>query len=97
MCPDIYANEVVLYKICCQDCRQKFLVESHSTRTFYPEYKEHLLSLHVDNLHYGDPPIHGGCAGNTMNCIDLKVIEFWSRINLDWVRRPEHEIYLEEQ
>jgi len=50
-------------------------------------------------IHYGDPPHHddGGefChAGCTMNVWDLKVEEFWTRPELDWVRVPELEVLL---
>jgi len=46
-------------------------------------------------IHYGDPPNTGCCGGTTMNCIDLKVLEFWERPNFDWVRVPELEIEIE--
>ena len=36
-------------------------------------------------IHYGDPPcFHDGCTtGATMNCDDLRVLEFWSRNKTD--------------
>lgn len=46
--------------------------------------------------HYGDPPRHG-CVGDTMNCNDLRVLEFWER-DWDapdgWRRLPEEEVPL---
>jgi hypothetical protein len=56
-------------------------------------------------IHYGDPPRHehgqgridigGTCAGDTMNCWDLKVMEFWTREKThSWRRVPELEIDL---
>ena len=58
-------------------------------------------------VHYGDPPRHahsqdGWCAGETMNCWDLKIEEFWEKDRdrksptwFQWVRQPELEIELE--
>ena len=48
-------------------------------------------------LHYGDPPYHG-CAygGETTNCEDIRVLEFWRREGAgDWERVPELEIALQ--
>lgn len=63
------------------------------------------LSTHVTagTIHYGDPPHHDCATGVTMNCYDLKVVEFWTRaadINdptttgRDWRRVAELEIEL---
>jgi hypothetical protein len=59
------------------------------------------------SIHYGDPPRHGHgqgkiniggtCSGDTMNCWDLKVMEFWRRGDKkihDWNRVAELEIDL---
>jgi hypothetical protein len=52
----------------------------------------------ANHFHYGDPPNHSetddqSClAGNSMNCIDLRIIEFWEMTCFEWVRRPEYEI-----
>ncbi len=52
-------------------------------------------------IHFGDPPcFHSGCtSGATMNCWDLRVLEFWSRNrpvtgSSDWQRVPELEVDL---
>jgi hypothetical protein len=54
-------------------------------------------------IHYGDPPHHDCASGVTMNCDDLRVIEFWSRAadandpktyGRDWRRVAELEIEL---
>ena len=94
LCPDIYADEVVLLEIACQDCERRFLVEMH--------WGQHLkiFDRHHESLsnqlrrwlkqkkrgwtpiHYGDPP-HHNCVGDTMNCYDLKIIEFWRRGKFD--------------
>lgn len=70
-CPNIYAHQVVLLRICCQDCHRRFDVEIHDDGFF------HWLG-EPKKLHYGDPPIHD-CVGDTMNCEDLAVLEVWSR------------------
>ncbi len=84
LCPSIYANSVGLFLIACQDCKDTFRVEMHclywGTRTELPPSK----------WHYGDPPIHD-CVGDTMNCDDLQVLEFWAKDQFDWVRRSELE------
>lgn len=43
-------------------------------------------------IHYGDPPNTECCAaGPTMNCWDLRVIEFWARgFSLRAIREPEN-------
>ena len=47
--------------------------------------------------HYGDPPNMGCCpAGPTMNCEDIKILEFWEMVDMRWVRVPELEIESEE-
>jgi hypothetical protein len=54
------------------------------------------LSEEIAFIHYGDPPNSGCCpAGATMNCIDLRVLQFWARAGSTWVRSPELEIELE--
>lgn len=102
MLPNIYADEAVLYRICCQACRERFLVADQQCMT------DRLLSTKLTSLaeqirngslHYGDPPAHGdGCSGNTMNCEDLKVLEYWTKKSIEgwpeWQRIPELEIAL---
>jgi hypothetical protein len=51
-----------------------------------------------DSLHYGDPPFHpldSQCSGTTMNCDDLRVVEYWVRDRFTWERKPEFEMGLE--
>lgn len=46
----------------------------------------------VNHLHYGDPPRHGGCVGETMNCDDLEILEVWIKNpTLNWKRHKELE------
>lgn len=95
---NIYTDEVALLRIVCQSCAHEFDVEvvwgkfSHdwTGRARTP------LSQNIAFIHYGDPPNVGCCpAGPTMNCIDLRVLQFWARENFKWVRKPKLEIELE--
>jgi hypothetical protein len=73
------------------------------------KFAETSLSAQVraGTIHYGDPPCDRCAAGATMNCWDLRVLEFWSRDRrlidaaellrggfVDWVRVPDLEIEL---
>ena len=73
---DIYAQECALVLIACQSCGTEFSVAfSWSQIVFVP-----LTLERVKALHYGDPPNIGCCpAGATMNCDDLRVLEFWRK------------------
>lgn len=69
-------------------------VKSWSEQLKLVESKEHLYVP----LHYGDPPNHG-CTGDTMNCYDLKIVEFWVRdfeSESTWLRRGDLEVALED-
>ena len=96
LCSNIYIDEAILLKIQCQDCHKPFLVEMHSSksnRLQSLEYKVlHMKEFWMNLIHYGDPPRHDDCAGDTMNAESLQIIEFWKREHLDWVRKPEYEI-----
>jgi len=100
MCPNIYADEVVLMEIECASCRKRFNVEMHhdmSAEIFRPITHQR-LSKRPQSLHYGDPPRHN-CSGGgeTMNCDDRKIIEFWRKNqNYDWERVPALEVRLDE-
>ena len=102
--PNIYANEAVLYLIACQSCEQTFRVAQ--SLSFSDEYmrahREHRKPYKIKDfikkgwLHYGDPPCFG-CAGGTMNCDDLKVLEYWAKdksTDDEWQRQSEYEIDL---
>lgn len=105
--PNIYAEEVVLLEIACQACKRKFLVEMNWSKmdaifrrlnreSFSTRMQQYLKSRdeHMFPLHYGDPPIHG-CVGDTMNCCDLRVVEFHKRGDFDFERVKKYEIELE--
>ena len=73
-CPCIYADEVALVEIACQLCGEVFHVEMHHSLTERgPKLADHVRGA---GIHYGDPPAHG-CTGDTMNCLDLRVVQFW--------------------
>jgi hypothetical protein len=106
-CPNIYANEVVLLEIACQRCERRQPVQMCSSS--FDEVRARMMNraftslatqIETGVIHYGDPPHHhhergGFChAGCTMNCYDLRVIEFWRRDTGDWTRVPELEIAL---
>lgn len=92
--PDIYADEVILLEIACQNCGKRFFVEmNYSVIDKVMSPFAFPLSKDTWRLHYGDPPIHG-CVGDTMNCDDIKVIEFWQKENFGWKRKKNLEIKL---
>jgi len=95
---NVYADEVALLRIACQSCLKEFDVELNWSEHSYnwTGQKFSPLSHEPKLLHYGDPPNSGCCpAGHTMNCIDLRILEFWKRSKLSWERKSELEIELE--
>ena len=98
MCPDIYASEVALLLIACQACRVPMKVQM-----FDPPHASRMADeVRRKEIHYGDPPDHDNDAGIhchvgcTMNCIDLRVLEYWKREGANpWQRVPELEIEIE--
>lgn len=106
-CPDIYADAVALIVISCQSCGREIPVQmSHGSgealRAHMMGLEDVALAQRVKDgtLHYGDPPAHEDdrgeyChAGCTMNCWDLRVLEFWARPEFDWARFSALEIEL---
>lgn len=86
--PDIYAKQVLLIKIGCQSCRRKFLVEMSWSPYDVIYYTHPGGPFTLERIpHYGDPPIHG-CVGDTENCTDLKIVEFWENNEKhEWERK----------
>lgn len=87
---NIYARQVVLYEIACQNCGHRFKVCESWT-----PYDSHRKSLVEDakagRLHYGDPPNINCCpSGPTMNSEFIKVLEIWQyeREQFDWEKIP---------
>lgn len=86
-CSDVYAKEVLLMEVGCQECEQRFAVEF----TWDGWHSRPSLSarLAMQTLpHYGDPPRHdfdGNCtAGDTMNVIEPRIVGLWVRDGFDW-------------
>lgn len=89
---NIYAEEVILLEIGCQECGFRYKVAMSYC------YEGKSLTERVQNkqVHYGDPPNYCACsAGATMSCIDIRVLEFWKQEDLEWIRKPELEIEIE--
>ena len=94
----IYAQEVVLLEIACQNCAEKFLV----TMNFSDMHRMDKIPSLADRvrsgaIHYGDPPNTDHClAGPTMSCMNIRVVEFWeqSQESYEFERVPELEILL---
>jgi len=93
-CPDIYAVEIALLEIACQACDRRFNVQMSAGA--YSECKSLQPLIENGSIHYGDPPNVGCCAaGPTMNCVDLRVIEFWAHTRPHVVRGWERITRLE--
>ena len=93
MCNDIYADEAVLLEIACQRCRQRFraaMTWGHVRAASCGLFDYSLAQAIAEGtIHYGDPPHHDDPAGNTMNCDDLRVLEYWHRgkdTGYEWAR-----------
>lgn len=100
---DIYAEQACLLEIGCQGCEQRFLVAMSYTRWFAPRAMSLAEAVDQRIIHYGDPPRHmdewgDGCVGETMNCGDCRVVEFWGHTEVwsGWVRTPQYEVTLYE-
>lgn len=97
---NIYANEVALAEIACQGCGRRFRVAfsiSSMDRAMaggkLPSLAERIQDR---SLHYGDPPNIDCCpAGPTMNSEPKRVLEYWVRERLDWVRKTTLEVDIE--
>lgn len=84
--PNIYADQVALLLIACQACGQEFRVEMNAG------YWSRDTNRAPREWHYGDPPRHD-CVGDTMNCNDMAVLEFWTRRHArNWERHPLLEV-----
>jgi hypothetical protein len=101
-CPNIYADLVMFVNIACQSCGERFNVEMHSSSMdrAMAIHRGHLgeESFKVENVsidpirHYGDPPRHNGCAGETMNCDDPYLLEVHRKIKSEWVKDSQESI-----
>ena len=86
-----YAREAALISIECEACRTPFHVSMTANRGLLA------AAIKDRSLHCGNPPKIGCCkAGPSMNCIDLRVLEFWRRLNRStWERDSSLETDLE--
>lgn len=103
---NIYARACALVLINCQNCGTQFKVAfSWSGYDGSTPEMERLLNAYrppktvreVEQIHYGDPPNVRCCAsGPTMNCNDLRVLEWWTCAHgaADWERVPKFEVLL---
>ena len=73
--PNIYADQVGLIEIACQQCYRRFKVELCSSSGAGTTLD---AAIQSQGLSYGDPPSHV-CTGDSMNSISVRVVEFWRR------------------
>lgn len=94
-CADIYAKQVVLARIACQNCHRPFDVCFSWARLDDSPNLESLV--HSKSLAYGDPPNIRCCdCGPTMSSDTERVLQFWEHTNWEWRRRPELEIAIDD-
>lgn len=102
---DVYATYIAYFRIGCQSCGREFLVtvDYTSMDAIHGPLKHEVTKptkTGIGFFHYGDPPAHGGCVGDTMNSIPRQVLEFWNhdigREGISWTRLPEHEVVVKE-
>lgn len=96
---NIYAKEVILLLIRCQNCSKTFFVEMNASHEIHEkntlEYRaKNWTAYKFIPIHYGDPPRHD-CVGDTMNSEPIEIKEFWKREKIDWIRQPHLEINFE--
>lgn len=96
---NIYANEAALVEIKCQACGHSFLVAISSIRydlrCLDADITKHKLAKAIvkKQVYYGDPPNIQCCpAGATMTSDAIRVLEYWTRDNLEWKRNKKYEI-----
>lgn len=98
LCNNIYAEEAILLLIACQQCHREYKVAMSwwCWPDQGPKFSERVKNNHLP--HYGDPPCFECSAGATMNCDDLKILEFWKRnkeTDHEWQRDKTLEIEME--
>ena len=98
---DIYAHDVALVRIKCQACGERFKVvfswQRHEMGTSEDGkfWVRNQPEIDPTGLHYGDPPNACCASGATMNSVPLKVLEWWHRENMAWMRVPEKEVEID--
>ena len=92
-CANIYTNECALVLIQCQACHHKFQV-CFSEKPF--SYGKIWKRIQSKEMHYGDPPNIECCAeGLAMTSESIRVLEYWKKVDYEWVRNSSFEINLE--
>ena len=78
LCPNIYADEIMLAEICCQSCGVVFEVEANWDSQYTHQLMRTKLSQRIEDKgwRYGDPPVHD-CTGDVMTSIPLQVLRFY--------------------
>jgi hypothetical protein len=88
MIANIYAKECALMEVSCQACNRGFVVAIDRAKALakaqaYEAKGPHFVLADIirsHKIHYGDPPnVHCCDAGNTMNSIPRRVLEYWHR------------------
>jgi hypothetical protein len=106
-CANIFASECALIEIVCQECLRTFFV--CETRRGLEQTVAERIRENVTNIYgiCGEPPRHGvrdtkeitsryDClAGDTMSSMAIRVVEYWKRPQLEWIRDPSLEIAFE--
>ena len=104
---NIYAVEVALVEIVCQQCNAIFHVAFSWSRTesgiskdgeWWFGMAEPMTIWRIKRLHYGDPPNVGCCPGGpTMSSEPRKVLEFWRQSEkFKWERVPDLQVWIGE-
>lgn len=100
----VYDKYAIFAEIECQSCCKKFrvgcgwpgenmqlvLATPDDQQPEDPDWWKYSLEKLTEGFHYGDPPSHS-CTGDSMNCIDLRIIEAWEKDGYGWMRRLELE------
>ena len=95
---NIYAKQVALVLIACQNCGRRFKVCFSACRLVIASGGDLWRAITERSIHYGDPPNIECCpAGPTMNSEPIAVLEAWERSDYgDWTRRGEFEVVLDD-
>jgi hypothetical protein len=83
---DIYANEAALILIKCQGCGKRFKVGCCSSTYDIALGSEAISSCINNSYQYGDVPNTSCCIGITMMSEPIKVLEYWHKVDNEWVR-----------
>ena len=98
----VYDRYAVLAEIECQSCGERLLVGVGRPEHLFcrtngkTEIVVQSLDWLAKDFVFGDPPRHD-CpgAGESMSCIERRIVEAWERVGLTWGRLSEYEIALD--